>query len=323
VSKNKGVINVEKNNIYLSLKLDKSSVSKRWGRALNSVEFVKALRAGTGTDHSSIKDGRALIGENIGSVGKDGEGIKEDVALFLSEVSKGKIKSEEDIKSFLDSLGENSDKTLDSIKELVYKYKEKLEEVLPMVKWDDILSFVRKSKKVEEPSKTEDEVLDDDVKDDDGDDDEKEKDKNIEDATSVLKSLTSSIVSLAERLDRIEKTQEARDAELSKAIGSVTAEIEKIGETPESRASMVNSNELLRGGGGQNMSYMHKAFTREALSEISEILYKKVEKGELSLLESGKIEGQINKSIAFPTYQLDQKYIRYIEQILRESERIQ
>ena len=94
-----------------------------------------------------------------------------------------------------------------------------------------------KSKKTEEPSKDEDEVLDDELEDDDGDDDEKEKDKNTEDVTSVLKSLTSSIVSLAKRLDRIEKTQETRDEELSKAIGSVTAEIEKIGGAPASRAS--------------------------------------------------------------------------------------
>ena len=58
--------------------------------------------------------------------------------------------------------------------------------------------------------------------------------------------------------------------------------------------------------------YHHQQFNHAMKKAVAPVLLNAVASGELSCLDCGKIETQINKSLINPHFQIDQKYLNFI-----------
>jgi hypothetical protein len=96
---------------------------------------------------------------------------------------------------------------------------------------------------------------------------------------------------------------------------------DEIAQTPAPRKGAVTALEAAMakggfGGGTQETAgggLKHKQFTSAMKDACMDVLTKAVKDGELSILECGKIETQINKSLNNPAFQLDQKYVQLLQ----------
>ena len=289
-------------------------------RALNGL-VLKALSAGYGTDSAKFTGGRALVPEDLEGTNKINH-INDVLLLFLSEIEKGKIKNKKEAESFLLKIDTKKKHSLNEIIKMLEDNKEMLKEVLPMTSWEEMFPFLKKSNentKVKEKGEDEKMIKDDDI-------DENQKDE-FEDATPVLKSLSDSIIDLNNKIETLSKslTGIQKDQEVIGQALTVNVEmLSKILGTPNPRKSVVNSLDVINKStaSNSNMKKRHKQFSKEDLKIISPILSEFVKKGEIGIMESGIIEGQINKSIQDPTFQIDQQYITFLEKKLNKIESI-
>jgi hypothetical protein len=153
----------------------------------------------------------------------------------------------------------------------------------------------------------------------DGDEDEEE-DEDLVDATEVIKSLADNVEDLTAAVKKLVEHNE-QDAEFKKSMGDgmigLLNGFEQIAGTPLPRkgANALDAAAMNKGGLGGNASstaIRHRRFTPQDKDDAMEILSKAVANKELDILECGKIESQINKSIRDPNFQLDQKYISFL-----------
>jgi hypothetical protein len=66
------------------------------------------------------------------------------------------------------------------------------------------------------------------------------------------------------------------------------------------------------GKGGAITPYFHRQFDADMKKAVVPIIADAVSDGSIDILTAGKIEGQINKSIRDPNYQIDQKVLSFI-----------
>jgi hypothetical protein len=65
----------------------------------------------------------------------------------------------------------------------------------------------------------------------------------------------------------------------------------------------------------------HRQFNKAMMSAAKPILAKAVSSGELDILECGKIETQMNKSLNNPLFQMDQKHVKFIVGQIKKSQK--
>ena len=294
-------------------------------RSFNGL-IVKALSAGYGTDSATFTGGRAMIPEDLEGT-KRVKFLDDDILLFLSEVMKGHIKTKADVQSFLS----NTAKTLSEIVKIIEDNREILvsEGGLSM-ELDKLFPFLTKSTGEKTGAVHENKVPKNDAEeeqlegsDHEGEDD-KEEDDEVLDATPVLKSLSDSISMLEKKIDALTKsfsTLTTGQEMIGKALATNIEQVSKIAGSPNPRASAINSLDILGKGTSvtSGVKKRHKPFTKTSRAIFSTILQKAVQNGELDILACSEIERQINKSIEDANFQLDQKYIAFLENKMKEE----
>lgn len=308
-------------------------------KSLNSLEFVKALSAGYGTDHASFTGGRALIPEDTGKKISEADIMDGLIKAILS----GEINSVEKCEEYL--AGFNIDKEMSSkYLQFILEKDNDIRRIIPMGKsnfWNEMKEKLEKSfgKAPEtEPKKNEEAKNQEDVEEivtleEDGNASSEENDamKKAMDATPVLEAfqeqlnaMQSSIEVLAKStqgiLEKLEKSEETQDL-LGKSLLATVQELDKVGNTPIPRGGAVNALQAMMAKGGkagvlETGLVRHKQFTSAEKDEAMDVLLKAVEAGEITAIECGKFETQINKSMRDPNFQLDQDKIRFLQKKL-------
>ena len=306
------IVSVLWNDLALTISPVNPTVSSAYiVKSLNSLEFVKALTAGHGTDSSTFTGGHAIIKENIESRQKENAELDERLIYFLTKIIQGNIHTEKEAKELLAKIYKNDKWSLEEIMKTINKNRKKIEEVLPMIKGEDMFPFMKKSNT---PEKKEDDDLD--LDDENLEGENKDGDDEVKISKSLLENLSETVATLSAKVEAMEEGQEY----IAKAINANRQSIDEILGQPKPKTSVANSTELMaKGAFGNGQKIIHKQFTPQSKEMALDIFTKARRAGEISLMDVVKMEGQINKSIANPSFQIDQKYIMLLQAKMREA----
>lgn len=310
------------------------------GKSLSGKDFVKALSAGHETDSNKKTGGGALRKEDI-------EGAF--VQKIIYALNNGIIKDKETAEQFLLSCGfdkKMADEFLSAVKSSRMEENMALDEK----KWNSAMKSLQKaienvSDEEEEKDPTESsqppntdnnpEKQKPDIQKATGDDatnpEESDNEENDGlDATSLYKGLANEVEQVKSDLGIIKeglndllvkfndfvidrnKKDDLQD-EVSKSLLLTMQTVDTLKNKPVRSGSVTNANQAKVAKGGKTSILRHKQFTKHSKDEAMAILTKAVADGELSVLDCGKIETQINKSLRNPAYQLDQKFIEFLQ----------
>jgi hypothetical protein len=314
-------------------------------KSLTSLEFVKSLTIGYGTDSSKFTGGRALQKEDVehSTVDTSNPDYEEAIAGLVIALSTGEVKNLEEAKKFLKDFGISTAVSLDVIREIASKHKE-FAEVLPMAKksgsggnlFAGLIENIRKSMgggTMRKGGKGDDD--DPENQDVGGDDDgeEEEEEEELIDAEEVIKALTDKVEELEDGQQEIMKAlktltdQAALDVEFKKSMGEgMIALMENYGEIakqplPRRGIGGLDALGLKKGNAdGGHAAAKHRQFTVRDRDELIPILTKAVKEEELDIHECGRLETQINKSIRDPNFQIDQKFVSFLKGKLKREE---
>ncbi|MDR1232156.1 MAG: hypothetical protein LBK61_12255 [Spirochaetaceae bacterium] len=305
-----------------------------FAKSLSSLEFVKALSAGYGTDSADFTGGRALQKE-------DGEYEKtlfavngEAVAALAGAIADGDVTGLDDILSFLAGYGISNADARD-IARAVAEKSNLFMEVLPMAKslWAKIKDDLRKSVSGKKPE-------DDDEPDEDGDgsgDGDDDGDDDFEDATPVVKALNEKIGALQETIETMAKAQAVmleqfeKSERFQKSLGegmiALMERTEEVLDSPAPRKGAVTQLEAaiakaLGGGGtggssdGGGTGVSLRPFTAASIDMAKDILTKAVSDGKLDILTCGRYETQMNKSVGKASYPFTPDFVAFMRKEL-------
>jgi hypothetical protein len=312
------VVSVLWNDLALTVAPVNYTVSPATGvmvKALTSLELVKSMAAGYGTDSSAFNGGRALQKEDIEHSKIYRTYYEEAIAELVDAFSSGDVDTLEDAKEFLDKYGFPDSVSLDIIREIASKHKEFLE-VLPMsIKgslFDGVIENIKKA-------------MNGSGKSGDGDDNHESNHQEI-DGGGNEETINAELVikALADKIEELEGVQEKVLNELesltefNKSLGkgmiAIMEHHDTISQTPLPTKGIRSGFDavLNKGNASGKMIRRHKQFTVDMKNKVTDILVKSVAAGELDIFDSGKIETQINKSIMNPAFQLDQEYQEFL-----------
>jgi hypothetical protein len=333
------VVSVLWNDLALTIAPVNYTVSPATGiivKSLNSLEFVKSMAIGYGTDSSTFAGGRALQKEDVEHSAIDtGPDYEEAIADLASAFSNGEIGTLDEAKDFLKNYGFSAAVSLDVIREIASKHKE-FSEVLPMAKkgnslFAGIIESIRKSiggDSIKKGGKGDDHA---DQNEDAGNEDDGEEDEELIDAEEVIKALTEKVEELEGGQERILKALEsltensAQDAEFRKSIGegmiALMENYEAIAKTPLPRRGIggIDAVGMNKGGAAGAQAKRHRQLTVQDRDELLPILTKAVADKELELIDCGKLETQINKSIRDPSFQIESRLLAFLESKLAKK----
>jgi hypothetical protein len=114
------------NDLALTCSPVNSTVSPAYfARSMDSAEFVKALAAGTGTDHAAFAGGRAATPEDVETytheVTESGAGyeeLKDKILSLLAAMKTGEVEGEEEAIKFLVRQGLDRERARASVREI-------------------------------------------------------------------------------------------------------------------------------------------------------------------------------------------------------------
>jgi hypothetical protein len=235
-------------------------------------------------------------------------------------ISKGQVKTMEEAREYLSGLGLTSLISTDVVRELINNAK-KIGEALPMKGslFGNIISGIQKSMG---GGKTKGYTQDDPDPDDDDDDGD-----DLVNATDVIKALTDQVEELVrgqeEMVNSIRELAEMNknDAEFKKSIGegliALMESTEKIAGSPAPRRGATSLNDAglagIQKGNLDGAARRHRQLTKNDRDELVPVICKAVEAGEMDIMDAGKLETQINKSIINPNFQIEPKLLAFLE----------
>ena len=299
-------------------------------KSLSSLEFVKALSVGYGTDSAAFTGGRALQKE---------EAEDEQIPIAVNEgavialvgaINDGDVTDEDEAESFLSGYGIQKSDAGDIFRAVCNKSNQFLEVIMADEKkaglWDGIKEALRKStaSKPKDDDDPADTSADDPTKDDDDD-------AEYEDATAVVKALSEKIASLEETVGVMAKAQTtmlermAESEVLQKSIGqgiiAVMDRTDEVLASPAPRKGAVTQLEAtmakaLGGGdpaGGAVAGGGLKPFTEKTLNMTKDILIKAVSDGEIDIHTCGKYETQMNKSVGKASFAFSDDFVAFMK----------
>lgn len=336
------VVSVLWNDLALTIAPVNPTVSPAYMvKSLSSLEFVKALSAGYGTDHAQFTGGRAIIPEDI----RNNVNEVEIIEQFIKALLDGKITNKQEAQQYFSGFGIDEQA---AGKYILSCFENKdIEEVIPMGKatlWEQLKERMEKS-------------FGGNGKDPDGSDNTRPGDggqENLEpndadpqnggngdqaepllnkamDAGPALEVMATEIEGLKSSVETLAKSvssllnyaekSETQQEMLGKSMLAVMNSVETFGNMPVPRGAAVTAleNRLAKGGRasvpgvGTAPIVRHKQFTQATKNEAIEILLKEASVGNISAIELGKAETQINKSLRDPNFQIDQKYIALLQ----------
>jgi len=304
-------------------------------KSLSSVEFVKALSIGYGTDSAEFTGGRALQKEDVEHE-KSLLVINEAViASLVGAMSDGDVTGLEEAESFLVDYGISRADARDIVR-AVCKKSNSFMEVFPMAQkagtlWDDVkgvLASLTKSnsgKKPENDDDPADTAADPTNSSDDDDDDE------YEDGTEVLKSLNDKMADLGRNIEIMAKAQtqligmlqasEVLQKSLGQGILAIMDRTEDVLASPAPRKGAVSELEAVMAkagvagtaalpGGAKGGGL--RPFTQKTLDITKDILTKAVGTGEIDIYTCAGWETQMNKSIGKASFAFSDDFERFM-----------
>jgi hypothetical protein len=333
------VVSVLWNDLALTIAPVNYTVSPASGimiKSLTSLEFVKSLTIGYGTDSSKFTGGRALQKEDVEHSVVDTEpDYEEAIADLVTALSNEEIKSLEEAKDFLKNYGISATVSLDVIRGIVGKYKD-FAEVLPMAKakksggslFAGFIENIKKSMGSGDMKKGGKGDPEDQNEENGEEEEEEEEEEELIDAEEVIKALTDKVEELEEGQQEIMKAlktltdQAVKDTEFKKSIGEgMIALMENYGEIakqplPRKGIGGIDAVGLNKGNAGGQATKKHRQFTIQDRDELIPILTKAVAEQELDIIDCGKLETQINKSIRDPMFQIESRFASFLEKKL-------
>jgi hypothetical protein len=295
-------------------------------KSLSSYDFVKALTVGYGTDSSGYTGGRALQKEDIGSADVIQDDYEEAISKLITAISKGQVNTLEEAQEYLGGLGITSLISLDVIRELI-KNSQEIGEVLPMAKkgslFESIIGNIRKSMSgggISKGNAQETELEPDENREGDEEGGEEE----LVEASEVIKALTDQVEALAQGQEELTKAiqelveMNKNDADFKKSIGegliALMENTDKIAASPAPRRGATSLNEAgIQKGNLGGALRRHRQLTKNDRDELTPIITKAVENNELTYIDAGKLETQINKSISDPNFQIEPRLLAFLE----------
>ena len=309
-------------------------------KSLSSIEFVKALSAGSGTDAAEFAGGRALQKEEV-EHGKTplSENVNEEViAALVGAIADGDITDPDEAESFLADYGLSREDARDVVRAVLNKSNSFME-VFPMAgfSWDEIKDNLKKSfsgKKTEEEEKGKPDPKNGEGTGNEGDEGKDE----YEDAGPIVKALSEKVTGIQETMEAMAKAQVAiieqleQSASLQKSLGegilAVMERTEEVKEklaTPDPRKSVVTQLEtaLAKSLGigavagtvdsGAAPGARLKPFTPASFDKVKDILIKAVSDGEIDVYTCGKWETQINKSMGKAVFPFTEDFVAFMK----------
>lgn len=296
-------------------------------RSMDSAEFVKALSAGIGTDHSNFEGGRSFIPENIGSatintLETNAELIdKSKIKKLMQQVTTGRIKTQEEAEAFLLGQGFNSEQSRLIVREIIEQggllmkssFSDQIKKLMKSLGGDS----EEESKKAEDEKENEnlsagndsddDETIDLDDEDEDGEDDsDSDDDADNEDTEKSVKKCNKSmsagdgeevvdatqlLKSLNDELDTLRKSQK----DLGNAIVALGEMVAKVsGEKLPPKA--VNFTKSMNGG-VEAVNVPTERPTQADFEKVQDVLIKSVQSGEISLMKSSMISSEFQRTM--------------------------
>lgn len=278
-------------------------------KSMQPDEFMKALSAGYGTDSSKFKNGRALIPENIGET----INIKNDL---LDAISGGEIKkTKEDMTRYLLDRGIDGNLARTVVREIIGKGGNSMKKDKFYNEVDTIFKSLGEDEKKSKPEDkeelelfAEDETSDYDDNDDDDDDDKNDDedesmkkgckksldDDETVDATDLIKSLRDVISEQNDRITELEKSVE----DIGNSVVAVAKVTKSIAETPNNPKSVMNKS--VNNATGKNGVPTGRP-SAEDFDHVKDILTKSVANDEISVMDSVRIESEVQKSMKLGT----------------------
>jgi hypothetical protein len=309
-------------------------------KSLSSIEFVKALSAGYGTDSAAFTGGRALQKEDVEHEKIELSVNDSAIASLVGAIADGDVTGLDEAVAFLSDYGISKADAHD-IARAVCQKSNIFMEVFPMAKssfWDKIKADLRKS-----ISGTKLEDDDDPNKDGagggtEGDDDDDDDDE-YEDAGPIVKALTEKIGEIQTAIETMAKAQslmlerfeksEIMQKSLGEGIIAIMDRTEEVIASPAPRRGAVTHLEAamakaLGGGTAGNGSASGgvaaggglKPFTAATIDMAKDILTKAVSDGEIDVFTCGKFETQMNKSVGKVAYPFTPDFVAFMQKKL-------
>jgi hypothetical protein len=305
-------------------------------KSLSSMEFVKALSAGYGTDAANFTGGRALQKEDV-----EHEKIllsvnDKIISSLVGAIASGDVTGLEEAESFLADYGISNADAQEIIK-AVCKKSNLFTEVLPMAKssfWDKIKEDLRKSTSGKKPENDEEPKDKPEGSNNDDVDDEDET-EGYEDAGPLVKALSEKVDELQTVIETMAKAQAVmlerfKDSEtLQKSIGegilAVMDRTEEVLASPTPRKGAVTQLEAAmakaQGGGAADAGTPAscgglKPFTAATFDKAKDILTKAVSDGEIDVFTCGRFETQINKSMGKVSFPFTADFVEFMRKKL-------
>jgi hypothetical protein len=278
-------------------------------KSLSSVEFVKALSAGHGTDSATFTGGRALTKEDVGYA-KNLLTVNEKViASLVGALADGDVTGEDEAEAFLIDFGISKSDACEIV-QAVCRKSNLFMEVFPMARkagqtWDEIRNFLSKSFGGGKPEN-------DDVPDEIGGE-PTDNGEGFVDATDALNKaiekiealegtieiMAKSLVATLEKLEQSEVMQKS----MGQGILALMERTEEVIASPSPRKGAVTQLETMlaksNAGGTDGGSFTGRGirrFTESTVEKTKNLLTKAVSDGEIDLITAGKFETQMNKS---------------------------
>jgi hypothetical protein len=309
-------------------------------KSLSSLELVKALSAGYGTDSAAFSGGRALQKEDV-------EHEKEKILLSVNDkaiaslvgaIADGDVTGLDEAVAFLADYGISEADAYD-VAQAVCQKSNLFMEVFPMAAkgsfWDKIKADLRKSisgKKTEDDPDPVAQPGGDPDPDDDDDGDE------YEDAGPIVKALAEKVGELQTTIETMAKAQtvmlerfevsENLQKSLGEGILAIMDRTEEVIASPAPRKGAVTQLEAAMakamGGGATGGSSVGsgvvagglKPFTATTIDMAKDILTKAVSDGEIDVFTCGKFETQMNKSVGKAAYPFTPDFVAFMQKKL-------
>jgi hypothetical protein len=305
-------------------------------KSLSSIEFVKALSIGHGTDSAQFTGGRALTKEDVGYAKNLLTVNEKAIASLVGAISDGDVTGEDEAESFLMDFGISKSDACDIVHAVCRKSNLFLE-VFPMAKsakekWDEIKRFLNKSTGSEKPEDDDDpDNSDGDLTNEGGDDSYEDAGPILEKALAKIESLEATIEVMAKAtaaiFDKLEQS-EVMQKSMGQGILALMDRTEEVIASPSPRKGAVTHLETLKavmakaqGGsadadaGGLTTGSL-KPFTKERMDRSKDILTKAVGDGELSVHDCGRFETHMNKSMGKVSYPFPEDMVAFFKRKL-------
>jgi len=136
----------------------------------------------------------------------------------------------------------------------------------------------------------------------------------------VIKSQEEIAASVKELIELVKQDNGFKKS-ISDGVIALLETTEKISGSPAARRGITNAAEagIQKGNLTGGTIRKHRQLTTADKNELTDVLTKAVQEGELSIMDSGKLETQINKSIRDPNFQIEPRLLAFLEKKLAKS----